>query len=212
MPRTTKAQQQQNRVLLLQAAERVFARRGVEGASLDDVAVDAGLTKGAVYSNFSGKGELILEVIRHRQTSSQEAQDFSAVLLEATDDYARLEAWCEMWIRTQRSGERSSYSRLVFEFIPYALRDEELTRRFLDLLGTGEAAQGASPIPSSSLFARIPHADQMRILLALDMGLAALTLFDPEGVKPELYKTAVLSLARTLYEAGAGSDGVEPEG
>ena len=60
MPRTTKAQQQHNRLLLLQAAERVFASRGVDGASLEDVATEAGLTKGAIYSNFSSKGDLIL--------------------------------------------------------------------------------------------------------------------------------------------------------
>lgn len=40
---------------LLDAAARVFARQGAEGAGLDDVAADAGFTKGAVYSNFGSK-------------------------------------------------------------------------------------------------------------------------------------------------------------
>ena len=37
--------------------------------------------------------------------------------------------------------------------------------------------------------------------MALDLGLSALALFDPDNVKPELYKTAVMSLAHTLYDA-----------
>ncbi|WPF65675.1 MULTISPECIES: TetR/AcrR family transcriptional regulator [unclassified Corynebacterium] len=201
MIRMTREQQQQhNRTLLLEAAERIFATRGVEGASLDDVALEAGLTKGAVYSNFQGKGELILEVIRYRQTSSQEAQEFREILARATNDYERLEAWCDAWILSARSGDRAGYARLLFNFIPYALRDEELTARFLEFITPGDVSAEASLIPGDSLFAQIPVEDQFRILTALDLGLAALTLFDPDNVKPELYKTTVLSLAHTLYD------------
>lgn len=199
-------QQRQNRVLLLEAAERVFADRGVTSASLDDVASEAGLTKGAVYSNFRNKGELILEVIRHRQTVSQEAQDFHAILERASNDYERLEAWCDVWILTAKSGDRSEYARLLFDFIPYALRDEKLGAQFLEFISPAEdMPAGASPIPSSSTFAGIPTADQFRILTALDIGLSALALFDPENVRPELYKTAVMSLAHTLYDGGRRS-------
>lgn len=205
MPRVTKAQQQQNRRLLLQAAERVFADRGVDGASLQDIAIEADLTKGAVYSNFSSKGDLILEVIRYRQTVSQEAEDFHSILDRASDDYERLEAWCDIWIRTIKSGERSSYARLVFDFIPYALRDENLTTRFLEYLAPEDIPAKQSPIPTSSHFARIPLADQFRILTALDLGLTALSLFDPAHVRPELYKIAVLSLARTLHDSSVSS-------
>lgn len=210
MVRLTREQQQQhNRVLLLEAAERIFASRGIAGASLDDVALEAGLTKGAVYSNFRNKGDLILEVIRYRQTVSQEAQDFRAVLARATNDYERLEAWCDVWILTAKSGERARYARLLLDFIPYALRNEDLTARFLEFLTPGHTSAEESPIPSDSLFARIPVGDQFRILTALDLGLAALGLFDPENVKPELYKTAVLSLARTLYDAADASEYAE---
>lgn len=208
MTRVSRGDQQRlNRVLLRDAAERVFAERGVMGASLDDVAFEAGLTKGAVYSNFRNKGELILEVIRHRQTLSEEAQEFHAVLGRASNDYERLEAWCDVWILTAKSGSRSQYARLLFDFIPYALRDDQLSAQFLEYISPADdIAAGASPIPSSSAFAGIPAADQFRILTALDMGLSALALFDPESVRPELYKTAVMSLAHTLYDAGGGRE------
>lgn len=201
MTRMTREQQRQhNRVLLLEAAERTFASRGVEGASLDDVALEAGLTKGAVYSNFRNKGELLLEVIHHRQNSTPEARHFQQVLADSTDDTERLEAWCDAWVQTEKSGERASYARLLFDFIPYALRDENLTQRFLEFMSPDDATQQQSPIPADSEFASVPAEDQARILVALDLGLSVLRLFDAENVPPELYKTAVMALAGTASD------------
>lgn len=199
---TREQQQAKNRALLLQAAERVFAERGVAGASLDDVALEAGFTKGAVYSNFRNKGELILEVIRNRQTDTPEARKFAEVLTRVTDAQARLEAWCDLWIATARSGDRAAYARIVFDFIPFALRDPELTRQFITFVTPGEETEAASPIPPDGPLSHVPSADQFRILTALDLGLSALMLIDPEGVSPELYRTAVKALA-----GGSGATG-----
>ncbi len=44
-------------------ASRVFARRGMSGASIDEVAEDAGYTKGAFYANFKSKEELFLAML-----------------------------------------------------------------------------------------------------------------------------------------------------
>src|SRR5262245_52051259 len=52
--------QEQTRSELLDAAARVFARRGYHRAGLDEIAAEAGYTTGAVYSNFRGKEELFL--------------------------------------------------------------------------------------------------------------------------------------------------------
>src|SRR6478736_6332364 len=61
------------RTELLDAAARAFARQGYEGASLGDIAADAGYTKGAVYAHFGSKHELFLEVAR-RQIAGAPAQ------------------------------------------------------------------------------------------------------------------------------------------
>lgn len=61
------------RTELLDAAARAFARQGYEGASLGDIAADAGYTKGAVYAHFGSKHELFLEVAR-RQIAAAPAQ------------------------------------------------------------------------------------------------------------------------------------------
>jgi AcrR family transcriptional regulator len=52
---------------LLDAALRVFALRGYRSARLDDVADEAGVTKGAIYHYFDTKEALLLRVIEHYQ-------------------------------------------------------------------------------------------------------------------------------------------------
>jgi AcrR family transcriptional regulator len=52
---------------LLEAALRVFARRGYRTARLDDVAEAAGVTKGAIYHYFATKEALLLRVVEHYQ-------------------------------------------------------------------------------------------------------------------------------------------------
>lgn len=51
---------------LVAAATTVFAARGYDGASVDDVAAAAGYTKGAVYSHFSSKADLFLGIYQAR--------------------------------------------------------------------------------------------------------------------------------------------------
>src|SRR2546422_9134826 len=50
----------ETRVLLLEAGLRVFAERGIELATLDDVAEAAGFTKGAIYRQFRSKSAFLL--------------------------------------------------------------------------------------------------------------------------------------------------------
>lgn len=48
---------------IIQAALESFVRKGYHGTSVSEIAQKAGLTKGALYSHFTGKGELILRLI-----------------------------------------------------------------------------------------------------------------------------------------------------
>jgi TetR/AcrR family transcriptional regulator, acrAB operon repressor len=58
MARKTKEDAQATRALILDAAERVFHRRGVSRTTLQEIAQDAGLTRGAIYWHFENKGDL----------------------------------------------------------------------------------------------------------------------------------------------------------
>ena len=59
---TRERRRQQTRDVLVAAAADVFARRGFEGASLEEIAETAGFTRGAIYKNFDGKEELFFAV------------------------------------------------------------------------------------------------------------------------------------------------------
>jgi AcrR family transcriptional regulator len=70
---TRKEAQQRTRERVVEAAARVFARRGYHRATVDEIASEAGFTIGALYSNFSGKEDLFL-AIADRQVEERVAE------------------------------------------------------------------------------------------------------------------------------------------
>ncbi len=49
---------------LLDAAQKLIAKRGLSDTTLEHIAEEAGYTRGAFYSNFNSKGDLFLELLR----------------------------------------------------------------------------------------------------------------------------------------------------
>ena len=65
---TKERRTEHTRQILLDAAEEVFARKGLTGAALEEIAEAAGFTRGAIYSQFGAKEKLFLAVVdRQRQ-------------------------------------------------------------------------------------------------------------------------------------------------
>ena len=58
MARRTKQDAQETRARILDAAECVFERRGVARTTLNEIAAQAGVTRGAIYWHFEDKAEL----------------------------------------------------------------------------------------------------------------------------------------------------------
>lgn len=85
----------QTRECLLEAAQRLFVQRGFGGASIREIAEEAGYSQGAFYSNFPDKEVVLLEILSRHKT--REMQQLSATLdvAENTDDdiLSGLEAW-----------------------------------------------------------------------------------------------------------------------
>src|SRR5438045_8664244 len=55
-----------SRKQLMASAIDCFARLGYQGTSIDRIARDAGVTKGAVYYHFRDKEELLFEAVKDR--------------------------------------------------------------------------------------------------------------------------------------------------
>lgn len=49
---------EETKASLLEAAAKVFARRGYDGASISEITSEAGLTSGAIYAHYASKAEL----------------------------------------------------------------------------------------------------------------------------------------------------------
>ncbi|MEX1178625.1 MAG: TetR/AcrR family transcriptional regulator [Nitriliruptor sp.] len=64
--RSREEQRAQTRERLLTSAAEVIAARGLDGASIDEITERAGYSRGAFYSNFAGKPELLVELCEHR--------------------------------------------------------------------------------------------------------------------------------------------------
>ena len=69
MPRSSRAESAETEQRLLDLARRHFSTHGYAGTSLDAVAADAGVTRGAVYHHFSDKRGLFLRVLTREQES-----------------------------------------------------------------------------------------------------------------------------------------------
>jgi len=82
---TREESQAHTRERLLHAARLVFARRGYQGASVDEIAAEAGYSKGAVYSNFESKEDLLLELDRLYMRQQVEKIDTLLTQLAATE-------------------------------------------------------------------------------------------------------------------------------
>jgi TetR/AcrR family acrAB operon transcriptional repressor len=61
--RKTKAEAEVTRQTLLRAALRVFSRRGYVAARLEEIASEAGVTRGAIYWHFASKADLYTALI-----------------------------------------------------------------------------------------------------------------------------------------------------
>ncbi|HMF83326.1 MAG TPA: TetR/AcrR family transcriptional regulator, partial [Acidimicrobiia bacterium] len=183
---TREEKKARTRAQLIDAAATVFARRGYVAASLDEVAEEAGLTKGAVYSNFDSKEELFEAVIEDRL--DEPMKDIAAVIdssIGTTEEQAMAGARAFVGVVER---ERDVFL-LALEMNIHVARHPELGSAFAarrreqlaEVAGiiTEHANQSKEALP-------LP-ADQMAIAVeALSQGIALHALVDPDGVPDDL--------------------------
>ncbi|MGE0185794.1 MAG: TetR/AcrR family transcriptional regulator [Hyphomonadaceae bacterium] len=153
--RLTRAEQQaQTRERLLSAAERVLARHGYGGASIDLISADAGYSKGAIYSNFEGKEAIFLELTRIYMARAM--ADLEQALDVAPE---KLSAALSQWLAAYQTDndclllvtelQLQARRNPAFAARYYALQDEQ-TRSLANSLRRFFKASGA-PIPMNAI-------------------------------------------------------------
>ncbi|KAA1420226.1 TetR/AcrR family transcriptional regulator [Nocardioides humilatus] len=121
MARLTRTESQtRNRDQVMAAARRLFLRDGYQATSLAAIAEEAGFSTGVVYSNFAGKSELAVQVLRAIQA---EQAAVLATAMTGEDPLGAkidaIEAWAE-------SAFDSGWARLELEFALDARTDPDL--------------------------------------------------------------------------------------
>lgn len=172
---------------LLDAAAQVFARQGVDGASVGDVAAAAGFTKGAVYSNFGSKDDLVAALVEDKVSAYLElglaavsdtdaslgdkARALGDRLTRAADEQRDWQLlFLELWQRAVRSGATGG---------AFVDRRRELHAAVTDAVTAHLDRAGVAP--------PLPAAELATLLMALSNGLALERQIDPAGVPDDLF-------------------------
>ncbi|MBV9264606.1 MAG: TetR/AcrR family transcriptional regulator [Acidobacteriaceae bacterium] len=166
---------------LLRAGERVFIRRGFEAARIEEIAADAGYTRGAFYAHFETKEDLFFAMFEER--ASILFEELRAILDEHSGDSDQVRLFRDFY--TSRIADRG-WSILMLEFKLYAVRHgkrnlAERLRKLKDKL-----RQSFSPALPCELQLGEERTAVCRIALeALLDGLALQRAYDPGQVSEE---------------------------
>lgn len=189
--RAARGQGHEARGALLSAALRVFARRGYRQAGVDEIAAEAGYSKGALYWHFSSKEDVLLALIDERiDTPTRElvgllesAPPELDMSVEATRVFAR------------QLAEQRDVVLLEREYWSLAMRDPELRSRYVErqteLRRALAAALAARARHLGTPDLPMPAEDVARLVLSIVGGLAIDDLVEPGSVDPQLLGDAL---------------------
>ncbi len=185
--RPTRAQKKDlTRSQILDAAAAVFPVRGFHRTSVDDIARHAGLTSGAVYSNFAGKAELFLAL--YQRQMDRWVDEVSSLVPDDPGPRSQARAAGVYWSTFLH--QEHEWFLLHMEFWAHVMREPDLGPRYAlqfrrlrtaiaDALEASAAANGlALPLPAADLAAAVQ---------GLNRGLLIEALADPGSVPDELF-------------------------
>lgn len=174
-------QRLQTRNRLLDSAATLFAEKGVNGASVEQIAENAGFSRGAFYGNFANKQELVIELLEQR--TARELNEVS----EIATGPAPFEALRE-WHRG-RAGNLAGWLSLRTELLLYAIRNPEFRPRLAERervaldahtssIEHAFAERGTEPPAPAAFLALIVH--------ALEDGLLFQRMLHPDDVTDDI--------------------------
>ena len=187
---------------LYEAAARVFEEQGIGGASIEAIAAAAGFSRGAFYSNFKSKDELIIAMLEdHVAQSIRRNLDLLAVHQNLADFIDALKT-----MDRTRQDPLGRSPLLHMEMILYVARAEkrrpELAKRLrarrkliTDIVETTLKNSGRNGV--------LNPAWTSAIVLALEDGFRLHRLIDPETTPADSFLRAIMDLRR---RTGLASD------
>ncbi len=179
---TRERRRQQTRDVLVAAATEIFARRGFEGASLEEIADTAGFTRGAIYTNFDGKEDLFFAVTD--RLNAQVIEAFRAIAPDSADtkewDFSTL---ADMWRASV--DEFDDLFAIGKEYELYVLRNPAARERAAAHRRTQRDLVAAFIIEvaeQSGMTLRLPASTLASVILAAADGLTYAARIDGEDL------------------------------
>jgi AcrR family transcriptional regulator len=184
VPRTEEQNEQlrgQRRVQLLDAAQRVFSRKGFHAANVADVAAEAGVSQGTVYHYFDSKEALLLAVFTEWETVNLQEEIGQALQAEPT-------AAGKLGLLAKVSTERIASSRSLLEasvefwsHIPRNARIRKGFKRMFERMARDVAMVIQQGIDAGE-FRAVNAAVTARLFIATYDGLVLQWLADKKGI------------------------------
>ena len=184
---------------LLDGAEAVFARSGFHGASVEEIAREAGATTGALYSNFTNKEDLFLALFEERIAA--DVGDYSRIVTAGATIEEQARGAADRWMAILR--ERPDYFPLLIEFWAYAIRKPALRERLAGRFAALRAASARLVLEGAEQQGYHPpnaEAGELVGMLvnALGNGLALEKLVDPDSVPDSLYGDMLVTIFQAM--------------
>jgi AcrR family transcriptional regulator len=201
-PLTREESRQVTRERLIAAAASVFAQRGFRGASVEEIATRAGYTIGALYSNFTGKEEVLLALLE--QQVARIAARIVTAARGGQDPADKLRAGAREWMAFL--DEEPELYALMVEFWTMWVRDEEQRPHHAKRFAAVRAYIGRliqEKADEMGVAMRLPPEHIGAVVMALADGLALQHLANPEAVPAELYPAVLPLLVQALEEPSA---------
>jgi AcrR family transcriptional regulator len=178
--------QAQTRTDLIAAAREVFLRRGFQRATLEEIAQEAGYTKGAVYSNFDDKDALYLAVLDAHYERRIEA--YAGIMLEGNDFEEAVRQVSRFM--AEADVKEPGWLPLLSEFVAHAAHDDAVRVGYLEtrnrfLRAIADMLDAAQERYSKRF--RVPTFEAARASSALIRAMSAERRIDPEGTSPDLF-------------------------
>ncbi len=193
----TRPTRDDTREKLFEAAARVFEEQGIGGASIEAIAAAAGLTRGAFYSNFKSKDELIIAMLEdHVEQSIRRNLDLLARHKNLSDFIDALKT-----MDRSRQDPLGRSPLLHMEMILFVARAEkrrpDLAKRLrarrkliTDIVETASKNSGQNVSLNPTWTGAI--------LLALEDGFRLHRLIDPETTPADSFLRAIGDLQRAM--------------
>lgn len=185
-PRSRQDQQQETRDTLVAAARSVFAETGYHAASLEAIAREAGYSKGAVYSNFSGKADLFLAVMDANMEAADIAGGWEIPRAEPGDAEV-----CET-LPEQFDAMIEGMSLATLEFVAAAARDPRLRPQMAErMTALTDRYAATAARAQSEVDDPLTAAERGGLLAALDQGTALLMLGGSRAIDQHVLHTGL---------------------